>query len=236
MDASFYTAARGARTHQEKLNVISNNLANINTNGYKAKSSVFNSLMYYNMRAADNETTKLTAGTGVMQQRTETNFGESGYDQTLGKYDFAISGEGFFMLRDPGSGAISYTRNGKFSLSLRQDGFYLVNDAGKFVLDQAGAPIRVVDSKLQSQVGVYTFANTNGMESIGENEFRPLAKNGNPLLVADAKVINGCLEMSNVDLAQEMARTIEASRAYSYALKMVQTSDEVEQTINSLRN
>lgn len=235
MDTSFYTAARGARTQQDKMNVISNNMANVNTNGYKSKASVFQDLMYYNMRAGDADLTRLTAGTGVMQQRTNISFAESGYDATGGRFDFAITGDGFFQLRDPATNAISYTRNGHFSLSQRADGFYLVSDANKLVLDGTGNPIRVVDGELQSEFGIYRFIHMNGMESSGNNEFTPVAKNGNPIRVQEPKIVNGHLERSNVDLALEMANTIESSRAYSYALKMVQTSDEVEQTINSLR-
>lgn len=236
MDTSFYTAARAARTQQDKMNVISNNMANINTTGYKSKSSVFMDLMYYNMRAPENEWTNLTSGTGVIQQHTNTNFNQSGFAESPGKYDYAISGQGFFMLRDPASNAVSYTRNGQFSLSERQDGFYLVTDSNKLVLDVNGNPVRVTDGDLQSQIGIYTFTHTNGMLNVGDNEFAPVAKNGNPVLAQDSELVSGYVEMSNVDFAQEMAKTIESSRAYSYILKMLQTSDEVEQTINGLRN
>ncbi len=235
MNASFYTASRGARTQQEKLNVISNNFANINTYGYKAKSSVFQDLMYYNMRAGAGETTQLTSGTGTVLDHTNTDFGQSGFGEGAGGYDYAISGDGFFMLRNPVTNEISYTRNGHFSLSRRADGFYLVTDAGKLVLDGGQNPIRVAAGALQGRPGVYSFANTDGMQSLGDNEFVPIAKNGAPELNMEAKLLEGYLEMSNVDMAQEMANTVEASRAYSYMLKMVQSSDEIEQTINSLR-
>ena len=70
MDTSFYTAARGAMSQQERMNVVANNIANLNTTGYKTQSSVFMDLMYYNMRAPEGELTRLKAGTGVMQERT----------------------------------------------------------------------------------------------------------------------------------------------------------------------
>ena len=235
MNTSFYTASRGARTQQDKLNVISNNFANINTFGYKAKSSVFQDLMYYNMRAEAGEATHLTSGTGTVLDHTNTNFGQSGFGEGVGGHDYAISGDGFFMLRNPVTNEISYTRNGHFSLSRRADGFYLVTDSGKLVLDGGQNPIRADGGVLQGRPGVYSFANTDGMQSLGENEFVPVAKNGAPQLNTEAKLLEGLLEMSNVDMAQEMANTVEASRAYSYMLKMVQSSDEIEQTINSLR-
>ena len=112
---------------------------------------------------------------------------------------------------------------------------YLITDAGKLVLDANRNPIRVVDGKAAVDPLVVTFANTDGMLSVGDNEFSPVPKNGPPLLVESPRLRSGYLEMSNVDLAEEYSKVIQASRAYSYALKMVQTSDEVEQTINSLR-
>lgn len=235
MDTSFYTAARGARTQQEKMNVISNNIANVNTTGYKTKSPVFLELMHYNMRAAEGENTHLTAGAGAVVDHTNTNFDGAGLQPGSGDYDYAISGEGFFMVSDPAGGGAFYTRDGHFSLSSRQDGFYLVSDSGKLVLDANRNPIRFVNGQIQGTPGIYTFQNTDGMVSIGTNEFQPQAKNGAPVLSTGARLIDGYLEMSNVDMAEEMSNTIEASRAYSLVLKMIQTSDEVEQTVNSLR-
>lgn len=234
MDTSFYAAARGATSYQERLNVISNNIANVNTSGYKSKNTAFLDLMHYNMNAPENENTKIKAGTGAIVQRTDTNFTNAGMATTGGKFDYAINGEGFFMLRDPQSNQISYTRDGAFSVSNRGGTFYLVTDAGKSVLDTNGNAIQVVGDTLQSKIGTYTFASYNGMNNTGNNEFVPVAKNGNPIPI-NTDVVNGKLEQSNVDLADEMVKTVETSRAYSYVLKMIQTSDEIEQTINALR-
>ncbi|HAX51242.1 flagellar hook-basal body protein [Muricomes intestini] len=235
MDTSFYTAARGAMTQQERMNVISNNIANVNTPGYKTKEAVFLELMHYNMRAPQGRNTHLTAGAGAAVNHTNTNFSGAGFQEGDGNYNFAISGDGFFMLRDP-AGGVSYTRNGHFSLSRRQDGFYLVSDSGKLVTDSSGNPIRFANGKIQGTPGIYTFQNTDGMLSTGMNEFQQAAKNGAPILSTDARLQEGVLEMSNVELADEMAKTMESSRAYSLMLKMMETSDEVEQTVNSLRS
>lgn len=235
MDTSFYTAARGVRSQQERMNVISNNIANLNTTGYKMHSSAFLDLMYYNMRAPETDLTRLKAGTGMMHERTDIDFSAATPVPTGQPLDYGIMGEGFFMVQDPGSGEITYTRDGHFSASVRADGMYLITDYGKLVLDRNRNPIRVVDGEAAAEPGVFTFINTNGMEAVGENEFSPVAKNGAPILIQDPDLKNGHLEMSNADLSEEYAKTVEASRAYSYALKMVQTSDEVEQTINSLR-
>lgn len=235
MDTSFYAAARGAMSYQDRLNIISNNIANVNTEGYKSKNAAFLDLMHYNMNAPEQTDTKVRSGTGSIVQRTDINFDEAGIAPTDGAYDFAIVGEGFFQLRNPVTNELTYTRNGHFSASLRGNEFFLVSDMGRLVLDGAGNPIRVADGEVQAQPGIYTFGSFNGMQSVGNNEFTPVEKNGNPVLATGSTLRRDCLEQSNVDFTDEMSKTIEASRAYSYVLKMIQTADEIEQTINGLR-
>lgn len=222
-------------TEQDKLSVISNNVANVNTVGYKAKSSVFMDLMYYNMHSQD----RVTTGTGVKIQHTNTDYSSNGISPVEeGGHNYAIADQdGFFMVRNQATNEITYTRAGNFSVSLHNDGyFYLLTDAQKYVLDGNGNPIRYINGELTGEPGIFTFANTNGMLSVGSNEFSPVPKNGNPIRVVGADVRKGYLELSNTDMAQEMSDTVVASRAYTYALKMVQTSDEIEQTINGLRS
>lgn len=154
-------------------------------------------------------------------------------------YDFAIIDKGFFMMRNPVTNEITYTRNGRFSLSQRGDDFYLVNDAENLVLDRNQNPIRLVGDaatglELEALPGIYDFAVKNGMLNVGDNEYAPVAKNGPPIL-QDEDPLQGALESPGTDMALELVRMIESQRAYSYALKMVQTSDEVVQTVNSLR-
>lgn len=235
MYTSFYTAARGAMEEQRKLDVIANNFANVNNYGYKAKKAVFSDLMYYNLNNYRGDDTPLKAGTGVVVEKTDTNFDPSGFVPTQGDYDYAIVEKGFFMLRSPINNEITYTRNGHFSLSKRGTEFYLVNDNGNFVLDQNENPILVTDGELSGDIGVFGFDVLDGMLSVGNNEFSPVAKNGDPYLMPAAKMVDHTLEMSGVDTADEMTRTIEAQRAYSLALRMVTTSDEIMGTINTLR-
>ena len=238
MYTSFYTAARGAMEEQEKLNVVGHNLANANNYGYKAKTTVFTDLMYYNLNNYTGEDTRHKAGAGINVEKTNTDFSPKGLITTEEKFDYAINGKGFFMLRSPITNEITYTRNGHFSMSRRGNEFYLVNDNGNFVLDENRNPIRVLDGnagELSGQIGVYGFNILDGMQSTGNNEFVPVLKNGEPFLMRDAKLIDHALEMSGVDVADDFTRMIEAQRAYSYALKMVQTSDEVVNTINTLR-
>lgn len=236
MYTSFYTAARGAMEEQKKMDVVGNNLANVNNYGYKAKTTVFYDLMYYNLNNYTGADTPLKAGTGIHVEKTNTNFDPMGFVTTEGKFDYAIVQEGFFMLRSPITNEITYSRNGHFSLSKRGDEFYLVNDNGNFVLDQNRNPIQVIDGELSSEIGVYGFNILDGMQSIGNNEFTPVLKNGQPFLIPGAKLENKTLEMSGVNVADDFTRMIEAQRAYSYALKMVQTSDEIVNTVNTLRS
>ena len=232
MNASFYTAARGAMTQQDRMNVISNNLANVNTIGFKAKNAVFSDLMQCVMHGQEN----VTHGTGVKLERTTTDFTSGGMTAAAeGGYNYYIDGDGFFMLKDQITGEISYTRAGNFSLSVKGDEINLINDNRKQVLDENKNPIQLKDDKLSAKPGIFSFQNTEDMQAAGFSEYTPIAKNGQPQLAEGVRLVENYLELSNVDLAQEMSNMIITSRAYSYALKMVQTSDEVQQTINGLR-
>lgn len=245
MDTSFYAAAQAAVSQQQKMNVVANNIANVNTTGYKTKNAVFYDLINYNLRDFPETRTGLQAGSGVVVGRTDTSFEQGILENTGISTHYAISGRGFFMLSDPQTGEISYTRDGTFSWSLNPDGqFYLVSDSGYRVLDEEQNPITASAQMLQgldeeeavwADPGVYTFPIERGLQNAGHNTFTASEANGALQLAEDASLMQGYTEMSNVDLADEMAKTVEASRAYSYVLKMIQTADEVEQTINSLR-
>ncbi|HIW84825.1 MAG TPA: flagellar hook-basal body protein [Candidatus Dorea gallistercoris] len=235
MDTSFYTAVRGAMTQQAHMDILSNNIANVNTNGYKTKTGSFLDLMYFNMQDRRETDTRIKSGTGALVQRTDTDFTGGTFINTGDRFDYAIQGRGFFMIQDPADNSITYTRNGNFALSQRQDGFYLVDAQGRLVLDAGRNPIRYINGELVSTPGIFDFVHTNGMASVGNNSFVPTTKNGAVMIAADATLVPGCLESSNVDMADEMSKVIISSRAYSYMLRMVQTSDEVEQTINGLR-
>lgn len=188
MYTSFYTAARGAMEQQRRMDIVANNLANTNNYGYKTKKAGFLDLMYYNMHNIYENDIPMKAGTGTVVEKTDTDFEPSGYVTTDGKHDYAIEGKGFFMMRNPVNGRITYTRNGRFSLSQHGNQFYLVNDTGNYVLDRNQNPITVTDGELNSNIGVYGFDILDGMQSVGENEFTPVAKNGNPFLMEEAKV------------------------------------------------
>lgn len=243
MNMSFYTAAAGAGQQQKRMNVLANNIANVNTYGYKAEKPSFAALMYGNVTGIDEA--QLPRGTGTQMISANTDFSTMGPVADTGRsLDYAIIGRGFFALMDPASGEVSYTRDGSFTMSgfqrPNEEGtliqvFRLSDGDGRFVLDETGAPIEVSDPATRQPVAVYDFANTDGMNPIGANRYLPVEKNGVPFLVEAPVVVQGSLEGSNTDLANEMTRVIEAQRSYSYALRMVQTSDEVTTTINGLR-
>lgn len=242
MDISFYTAKTGAKAQQTSLDVISNNVANVNTAGYKAQRAGFVDLLYSNVRDPEGVDTQLQVGSGARIEKTDIDFNTSGLQSTDSLTDYAIVGSGFFAVQNPATNEIYYTRDGSFRHSLRQDGnFYLVTGKGDLVLDRNFQRIQVdleggEEAAAPERLGVFDFNVKDGMLLAGDNLFSPVAKNGQPFLVEeDGTVQQGYLEMSNADTSKEMTRLIEAQRAYSMTLKMVQTSNEIEQTIEGLR-
>jgi flagellar basal-body rod protein FlgG len=238
MNLSFYTAAVGAKAQQTRMDIIGNNIANINTDGYKTQNAGFVDLLYekyYKAATEDPET-----GSGARVEKTDILHTQGGMMETGGTYDFCIVGEGFFAVYDNATGEVFYTRNGNFSLSNysnENNAFYLANEQGYVLIDSNRGLILVdpLDESMQINPGVFDFNSKEGMLLVGNSLFQPAERNGQPLLNEEAQVIRGRIELSNVDLAQEMSRVIEAQRAYSLTLKMVQTSDEVETTIINLR-
>ena len=246
MNQSFYTAAVGAWQQQERLNVHGNNIANVNNYGFKAKRQVFSDLMYGYVQGAQQD--EMPRGTGAYMVSADTDFHQSGFADTGRALDYAINGDGFFALWDPSSGEYTYTRDGSFTMSqyMLQNGegeletrWYLSDGLGRFVMGTNGQLIEVdaQDSANMAKmlpVGIFDFVNTNGMLSLSENRFSPIEKNGN-LRVGSGKLVQGKLEQSNADLANEISKVIESQRSFTYALKMIQTSDEIETTVNDLR-
>lgn len=246
MNQSFYTGAVGAQQHLRHLNVVSNNIANINTYGFKAERAQFSALMYQNMRAVEDP---VLAGVGGRVQMTSTNFHPGGVADTGRSMDYMIEGDGFFALVDLGTGEVTYTRDGSFTKSeyLRDSGevdeagepilekVYCLSDGnGRFVLSREGGLIEVDDPQETLPIGIFDYGNYDGMTKLGENRFLPVEKNGN-LWIGTGKLVQGALELSNADLSDELTKVIEAQRAYGLALKVVQTSDEIETVINGLR-
>jgi flagellar basal-body rod protein FlgG len=248
MDQSFYIGAVGAQQQMQHLNVSGDNIANVNTYGYKAQRTDFTALMYQNMRGV--EDTGLTSGLGTCIQMTSTDFTAGGVVDTGRAQDYMIDGDGFFALADLTTGEITFTRNGSFSLAeyvkdtgetdengqaITETVFCLSDGNGRFVLSEEGGLIEVTDPDAKQPVGVYDYGVYDGMLRLDGTRFLPVEKDGN-LWYGSGTLIQGKLEASNADLAQEITKVIEAQRAYGLALKVVETSDEIESTINNLRS
>ena len=247
MNQSFYIGALGAQQQQRSLNVTGNNIANVNTHGFKGEKTRFAGLLYQSLNRAEGGTCR--SGSGGALWAADTSFQNGAAASTGRSQDYMIKGSGFFALMDPATNDVTFTRNGAFSMaSLEQptgevdengepltDLFYYLSDGnGRFVLGKDGNLIPMDDPNEKQDVGIFDYMNYNGMEHLDGTRFAPVEKNGD-LMWGTGELVQGMLETSNVDLAEEMTKVIEAQRAYSLALKMVQTSDEVETTINSLR-
>lgn len=269
MNMSFYVGALGADNCTKKLSVISNNLANINTIGFKPKNISFSELVNYNLNDSEDAVTELQAGAGMRVQGTTASFDAGAVTQTGSQCDYAImEPNAFFMVQDPQTGAITYTRNGHFHKGSwgeeeggegEQGDYYLFTENGKLVLDQNQEPILAETANIEKmwaalegedyeeeddeddedeekpKVSVYTFENPSRLLSVGNGEYAPSEDGVEATLVENPSLEQGVLETSGTDMARELTRLIECQRAFSYALKMVTTADEIESTINSLR-
>ena len=246
MNQSFYIGAVGAQQQLYHLNVHGDNIANVNTYGFKANRSYFAALMYQNWPGVEAE---LPMGVGTRMLMTSTDYSQGAPSETGRALDFMIDGNGFFGLVDLATGDVTFTRNGAFMMSsLERDTgevdengepimetlFYLGDNTGKFVLNERGGLIQIDDPKGELSIGIFDYANYDGMVELDGTRYVPVDKNGN-ILFGDGKLIRGYLETSNADLADELTKVIEAQRAYGLALKMMTTSDEIESTINNLR-
>ncbi len=237
MNYSLYSAMTGAQTQQKRMDVIANNLSNLSTTGFKSRQGAFSELIYQNMNAAEGEDTRLLRGAGARMVKADSDFSQGVVTPTGMDLDYAIDGDGFFALYDPLTEEISYTRNGHFSLSEQVDGsFMLVSDTGKWVLNSQGQPNNMRSAEDDYDIGVYIFEQKNGMLNVGQSEFVPVEKNGQPIVSQDKEgLLQGYLENSNVDFEREIVHMIESQRVYQMNLQMVKTTDEVTNTINALR-
>ncbi|KXL54555.1 flagellar basal-body rod protein FlgG [Anaerotignum neopropionicum] len=254
MEMSFYNGRVGAAAQQTKLDVVANNIANVNTAGYKSKSLVFSDLLYNNMAGIDGKDSNVKSGSGVKPEKTNISFEKGSVNLSGSQLDFSIEGRGFFVLQNPQTKEYYYTTSGSFVLSEKEDGFYLASKDGNFVIGASGDPIIInagdttdgiydKDGNLLEGTAialkdavpiVVDFPKTEGLLSIGDSNFIATEKNGAPFVV-DANVTRGSFEGSNVDIANEFAKAIEAQRAYQYSIRMVQTTDEIQNLINNLR-
>ena len=243
MNHAIYTITAGALAFEKKFDIIANNLANVNTNGFKKQEVSFASMLPLD-KGKDNYPEKIKEGvfnTFPFVDKTKTDFSEGYLKHTGNKFDFAISGKGFFMVKDA-NGEIKFTRNGNFTVN--KDGF-LATRNGQLVLDSQKNPIRIdmenakfinVDEKgniyvngiVQGQVGVWDFKDYSVLERAGYTDFKINPKINPkpvPFLSRDFKIQSGYLEGSNVNIVRQMVAMIEVQRDYQATQKVITTID-----------
>jgi len=249
-------AATGLHNQQRRLDTIANNVANINTVGFKSVRLDFKDAMYTSgiipgpPRTPEGNQQK---GHGVMVAGTAKDFRAGNIQTTERPLDIAIEGEGFFELRDM-DGNLLYTRNGAFFISSEYDGSYLVNGDGLYVMDTDGNRIMLREDAETISIGldgtlsftadgedatitiaVYTFRNLTGLLSSGNGNYSTGPASGERMQATGALLRQGAIEGSNVNLAEEMTRMIRTQRAFQLASRALTTADEMQGIANNMR-
>lgn len=259
MMRSLYTAATGMLAQQLNMDVITNNLSNVNTTGFKKSRADFEDLMYQTIRqpGAAQSTgqlipTGMQVGMGVRPVSVQKLFAQGDYQQTENDLDLAIEGKGFFRILK-GDEEV-YTRSGAFKLDnnrnivdsngyLLQPQLTVPEDATSIVVDPTGLVTALTgdgQSQELGQITLVTFPNQAGLYAIGRNYFRPTPASGdaiedNPGTGELGTLAQGFLEMSNVSVVDSMVNMIVAQRAYEANSKSIQTSDQMLQLANQLK-
>jgi flagellar basal-body rod protein FlgG len=255
------TAATGMLAQQLFIDVVANNLANINTTGFKKSKIEFQDLLYQTIRSAGSSNlqgsfvpTELQVGSGTRPVATPKIFTEGEIVATNNPLDVAINGNGFFQVNLP-DGRLAYTRDGALKLSelgvfVTSDGFNLEPQitVPQGSLDIEIAPDGVVFARvfgqetLQNlgQFQIIQFINSAGLKNIGQNLFEATFASGAPIqstpgIDGAGSIIQRHLESSNVDLVEEMVNMIVAQRAFETNSKAVQAADDMLNTSNQLR-
>ena len=261
MQRSLFIAATGMEAQRLSIDVISNNLANVNTTGFKKSRADFQELIYQGIREAGASTaegvelpTGIQVGLGVQPAAVQKMFQQGDFVSTGNNLDVVIEGQGFFQIVKP-DGEIAYTRSGALKLNsegniVNSDGYALepaitippnalqitIAPDGNVSVMQAGssAPTQV------GQIELAQFINPGGLNALGKNLFSPTASSGeattgNPGADGLGNINQGFLELSNVNVVEEMVNMIVSQRAYELNSKVVQTSDEMLATANNLR-
>ena len=248
-----YTAALGIASQQKRLDTIANNIANIDTNGYKTSRTDFKDAIYYNMSRVEQpqDTNNMRKGVGTLVSGISRIYTPGAYKETGMETDCYINGEGFFMVQSQ-DGQVYYTRDGNFAKSSQADGEYLVNGNGYYVLGRDGQRIRLEGTKLEispegnisagngaepyAALGLVTFPNQKGLTAASGNLFTASAASGQPQAAGEeTTVIQKALEGSNVNLAEEFSNMIRATRALQLSSRALSMADQMDGTANSIR-
>ena len=258
MPASLWIAKTGLDAQQTRMSVISNNLANVSTTGFKRSRPQFEDLLYQNVRQTGAQTAQntqlpsgLVLGTGVRTVSTAKLFTQGSIVQTGNNLDLAINGRGFFQITMP-DGTAGYTRDGSFQLNsegqvvtsngyLLQPAITVPTGAQSITVGRDGTVnVQIAGQVAPQQVGqiqTTDFLNPAGLQAIGENLFLEsaasgAAQTGNPDADGLGSLMQGALETSNVNVVEEMVDMIETQRAYEMNSKAISTTDQMLQYIN----
>ncbi|MCL5802128.1 MAG: flagellar basal-body rod protein FlgG [Gammaproteobacteria bacterium] len=259
MNPALWVAKTGLDAQQMRLAVVSNNLANVNTTGFKRSRAVFEDLLYQNVRqvgAQSSQNTQLPSGlslgTGVRPVATEKLFTQGNLVQTSNPLDMAIQGRGFFQVNTP-DGTLAYTRDGSFQVDAQgqmvtSNGYILQpaitvpqNTISVTVGSDGVVSALVAGSTAPTQIGnlqLADFINPTGLQPMGENLYRESTasgspQTGNPGLTGLGTLVQGSVESSNVNVVEELVNMIETQRAYEMNSKAIATADQMLQYVNN---
>jgi len=259
MNPALWVAKTGLDAQQTNMAVISNNLANVNTSGFKKGRAVFEDLLYQNVSqvgAATSQNTQapsgLSLGTGVNLVATEKVYTQGNLNQTGNALDMAINGSGFFQVLMP-DGSLAYTRDGSFQISntgqlVTAKGFTVqpaitIPQGAQSVTIGADGTVQVqlANQSAPSTIGTLqlaNFINPAGLQANGENLLvesgsSGTAQTGQPGLNGLGALQQGYTESSNVDVVEEMVNMIETQRAYEMNTKAIETNDQMLQYLDT---
>ncbi len=259
MNQALWAAKTGLDAQQTRMSVISNNLANVNTTGFKQSRVVFEDLLYQNVRQAGGQTSQdtilpsgLMIGTGSRVVATEKSFSQGSVLSTGNGLDVMVDGRGFFQILTP-DGNLAYTRDGSFQQNAEgqlvtasgyivQPGITIPPNSQSITIGADGiVSVTQAGQATPSQVGtlqIVDFINPVGLQPIGENMFRETASSGTPQPGTPGQnglgaVRQGALEGSNVNVVTELIGMIETQRAYEMNSKAISTNDQMMQYLNN---
>jgi flagellar basal-body rod protein FlgG len=249
---SLFTAASGLSSQQKRLDTLASNIANASTPGYKTTRVDFKDSLYSTMDnpVLDNDVeNNLLGGSGVMLDATNIDFRQGVGMDTGVPLDFFIEGDAFFQVQKE-NGEMVFTRSGSFRTAVIDDASYLVTAQGYFVLDDSGNRIMMPTNSTEfsisengaisttegeyGTIGLFGFPNPGGLMASGDTSFTETAASGTPVNDDKSVIIQGKLENSNVDLAQELTLLIRSQRAYSLASRALTTSDDMMGLANNM--
>lgn len=260
MIGSLWSAATGMKAQQVNIDVTSNNLANVNTPGFKKSRAEFQDLIYRTAAEAGapvNTGSRTPVGSqigmGVRSVAIARSYAQGDFIQTENPFDIGIQGEGFFQVQQ-GDGTIAYTRDGSFKVDasgtlvttegyILQPNITVPSNAQQVNVTAEGIVTASINEQIQQlgQVQLVRFVNPAGLTATGRNLFKPTDASGDPQTFTpgeagtNSRIMAGSLEGSNVRIVEEMVNLIIAQRAYEANSKAISTSDEMLSQANGLK-